>query len=139
MPKFAANLTMLFNEVPFMERFDKAAAANFKAVEFLFPYAFPAADIKAKLDQNKLTLGMLADHVETYVQCSIGIKKAGIVTKFNNGNNIGTSPFLTVRNKTTTLIIQLMNELGLTPRGRLSINKPDDTSSISKFLRGAKG
>jgi hydroxypyruvate isomerase len=56
MPKFAANLTMLFNEVPFMERFDKAAAANFKAVEFLFPYAFPAADIKAKLDQNKLTL-----------------------------------------------------------------------------------
>ena len=90
-------------------------------------------------DQNKLTLGMLADHVETYVQCSIGIKKAGIVTKFNNGNNIGTSPFLTVRNKTTTLIIQIMNELGLTPRGRLSINKPDDTSSISKFLRGAKG
>lgn len=56
MPKFAANLTMLFNEVPFMERFDKAAAAKFKAVEFLFPYAFPAADIKAKLDQNKLTL-----------------------------------------------------------------------------------
>jgi hydroxypyruvate isomerase len=56
MPKFAANLTMLFNEVPFMERFDKAAAAKFKAVEFLFPYAFPAADIKAKLDQNKLAL-----------------------------------------------------------------------------------
>ena len=56
MPKFAANLTMLFNEVPFMERFDKAAAANFKAVEFLFPYAFPVADLKAKLDQNKLTL-----------------------------------------------------------------------------------
>jgi hydroxypyruvate isomerase len=56
MPKFAANLTMLFNEVPFMERFDKAAAANFKAVEFLFPYAFSAADIKVKLDQNKLTL-----------------------------------------------------------------------------------
>jgi hydroxypyruvate isomerase len=56
MPKFAANLTMLFNEVPFMERFDKSAAANFKAVEFLFPYPFPAADIKAKLDQNKLTL-----------------------------------------------------------------------------------
>jgi hydroxypyruvate isomerase len=56
MPKFAANLTMLFNEVPFMERFNKAAAAKFKAVEFLFPYAFSAADIKAKLDQNKLTL-----------------------------------------------------------------------------------
>ncbi|MDP3621141.1 MAG: hydroxypyruvate isomerase [Polynucleobacter sp.] len=56
MPKFAANLTMLFNEVPFMERFDRAAAANFKAVEFLFPYAFSASEIKAKLDQHQLSL-----------------------------------------------------------------------------------
>lgn len=56
MPKFAANLTMLFNEVPFLERFDRAASANFKAVEFLFPYAFPVADIKAELDKNTLTL-----------------------------------------------------------------------------------
>lgn len=56
MPKFAANLTMLFNEVPFMDRFERAAAAKFKAVEFLFPYAFPASEIKAKLDQHQLTL-----------------------------------------------------------------------------------
>ena len=56
MPQFAANLTMLFNEVPFMERFEAAAKAGFKHVEFLFPYAFPAADIKARLDGNGLTL-----------------------------------------------------------------------------------
>ena len=56
MPQFAANLTMLFNEVPFMERFEAAAKAGFKHVEFLFPYAFPAADIKARLDDNGLTL-----------------------------------------------------------------------------------
>ena len=56
MPKFAANLTMLFNEVPFMERFEAAAQAGFQHVEFLFPYAFPAADIKARLDANGLTL-----------------------------------------------------------------------------------
>ena len=56
MPKFAANLSMLYNEVPFMERFDKAGAAGFKAVEFLYPYAFSAADIKAKLDSNGLAL-----------------------------------------------------------------------------------
>lgn len=90
-------------------------------------------------DQDKLTLAILADHVETYVQCSIGIKKAGIITKFNNGANIGASPFLLVRNKTTTLIIQLMNELGLTPRGRLSLNKSDENTDVSKFLRGPKG
>ena len=38
MPKFAANLTMLFNEVPFLDRFAAAADAGFNAVEFLFPY-----------------------------------------------------------------------------------------------------
>ena len=37
MPKFAANLTMLFTEVPFIERFREASEAGFKAVEFLFP------------------------------------------------------------------------------------------------------
>ena len=56
MPQFAANLTMLFNEVPFMERFEKAAKSGFQAVEFLFPYAFSAEDIKQKLEQNKLKL-----------------------------------------------------------------------------------
>ena len=56
MPRFAANLTMLFNEVPFLDRFEKAAAAGFKAVEFLFPYAYAASDIKEKLDQYDLQL-----------------------------------------------------------------------------------
>jgi hydroxypyruvate isomerase len=50
MPQFAANLTMLFNEVPFLERFEKAHKAGFTAVEFLFPYAFSAAEIKGLLD-----------------------------------------------------------------------------------------
>lgn len=45
MPKFAANLTMLFNEVPFLERFQAAAAAGFKGVEFLFPYAHSPAQV----------------------------------------------------------------------------------------------
>jgi hydroxypyruvate isomerase len=56
MPRFAANLTMLFTEVPFLERFDKAAKAGFTAVEFLFPYAWPAEEIRQRLDANGLTL-----------------------------------------------------------------------------------
>jgi hydroxypyruvate isomerase len=56
MPRFAANLTMLFNEVPFLDRFERAAKAGFEAVEFLFPYAWPAAEIKARLQGNGLTL-----------------------------------------------------------------------------------
>ncbi len=49
MPRFAANLTMLFNEVPFPERFAAAADAGFDAVEFLFPYDHPREDVAAWL------------------------------------------------------------------------------------------
>ena len=56
MPQFAANLTMLFNELPFMDRFEKASNSGFKAVEFLFPYAYSAQEIYQKLVQNKLVL-----------------------------------------------------------------------------------
>ena len=56
MPQFAANLTMLFTERPFLERFEAARKAGFDAVEFLFPYAWPATEIKALLDQHQLKL-----------------------------------------------------------------------------------
>ena len=42
MPRFAANLSMMFTEVPFLDRFDAAAPEGFTAVEFLFPYDHPA-------------------------------------------------------------------------------------------------
>ena len=54
MPKFNANLTMLFNEVPFLDRFQAAAGAGFKGVEFLFPYAFDKDAIAERLDQHGL-------------------------------------------------------------------------------------
>ena len=54
MPRFAANLTMLFNEVPFLDRFEKAAAAGFTGVEYLFPYDFPVEELVAKLKANNL-------------------------------------------------------------------------------------
>ncbi len=56
MPKFAANLTMLFNERPFLERFAAAAQAGFKAVEFMFPYDYEPAAINDALHTNNLTL-----------------------------------------------------------------------------------
>jgi hydroxypyruvate isomerase len=54
MPKFSANLTFLFNELPFMERFEAAAKAGFKAVEYMAPYPYPAEDLKAELKANDL-------------------------------------------------------------------------------------
>ena len=56
MPRFAANLTMLFTEVPFLDRFERAAKAGFEAVEFLFPYGHAAAEIRRRLDSHGLQL-----------------------------------------------------------------------------------
>jgi hydroxypyruvate isomerase len=56
MPRFAANLTMLFTEVAFLDRFELAARAGFKAVEFLFPYGHRAEEIKERLAAHGLTL-----------------------------------------------------------------------------------
>ena len=49
MPRFAANLTMMFTEVSFLDRFEAAANAGFDAVDYLFPYEFAAADIADRL------------------------------------------------------------------------------------------
>lgn len=54
MVKLAANLTMLFNEVDFLARFDAAAKAGFSAVEYLFPYAYEAKELAARLASNGL-------------------------------------------------------------------------------------
>ena len=56
MPQFAANLTMLFTEVPFLDRFERAARAGFKTVEFLFPYEHEPEVIRQQLDTHGLTL-----------------------------------------------------------------------------------
>ncbi len=54
MPQFAANLSFLFNELPFLDRFAAAANAGFNAVEFMSPYEFPAEEIAANMRQHKL-------------------------------------------------------------------------------------
>lgn len=55
MPRFAANLTMMYNEHAFLDRFAAAARDGFKAVEYLFPYDFPAVQLKTRLDEQGLT------------------------------------------------------------------------------------
>jgi hydroxypyruvate isomerase len=54
MPNFAANLSMMFNEAPFLERFGAAARAGFRGVEYLFPYEFPVEAIEAQLTRHGL-------------------------------------------------------------------------------------
>ena len=54
MIKLAANLTMLYNEVDFLDRFDAAAKSGFTGVEYLFPYAYPKEQLAERLQRNRL-------------------------------------------------------------------------------------
>ncbi len=54
MPRFAANLSFLFNEVPFLERFGEAAQTGFRAVEFMFPYDYQVKEVVEKVREHKL-------------------------------------------------------------------------------------
>ena len=55
MPKLAANLSMMFQEASFLDRFAAAAECGFVGVEYLFPYDFPAEEIAARLTRYGLT------------------------------------------------------------------------------------
>jgi 2-dehydrotetronate isomerase len=58
MPRFAANLSMMFNEAPFLERFNAAAGAGFRAVEFLFPYDYEPAALETRLRDCRLEIAL---------------------------------------------------------------------------------
>lgn len=86
-------------------------------------------------NQDKHILAALAMQLDIYVKCCKGIAQGGIITKFNNGANIGPNPFLTAGDKALSRAIVLMNELGLTPRGRLATNKTEG-GKYSDLLAG---
>ncbi|MDQ8001942.1 MAG: TIM barrel protein, partial [Pseudomonadota bacterium] len=54
MPRFAANLSMMYTELPFLDRFAAAAQDGFRAVEYLFPYAWPAEELASRLQAHGL-------------------------------------------------------------------------------------
>jgi len=54
MPQFAANLSMMYPELPFLDRFEAAAKDGFQAVEFLFPYAYTPEELATRLKANHL-------------------------------------------------------------------------------------
>lgn len=86
-------------------------------------------------DQDKHVLAALASQIEIYVKCWNGVQQKGIISVFNNGQTIGPNPFLTAGDKALSRAIVLMNELGLTPRGRLATNKQEG-GKYSKLLNG---
>lgn len=86
-------------------------------------------------NQDKHVLAALANQMEIYIKCMKGVAKGGIVTTFNNGATVGPNPYLSAGDKALARAVVLMNELGLTPRGRLATNKQEG-GKYSKLLAG---
>src|SRR4051794_14246345 len=86
MPRFAANLSMMFNEWEFLDRFAAAADAGFDAVEFLFPYEHSAEAIGLRLKQNGLTQALFNLHPGDWAAGERGIASvSGRETEFREG------------------------------------------------------
>lgn len=99
MPRFAANLTFLFNEVSFLDRFELAADAGFRAVEFMFPYEFDARAIVAAARQLGLEIVLFNLPVPEFAQGGRGIAvlpdrsgefRSGVMTALQTATTLGT-------------------------------------------------
>lgn len=87
-------------------------------------------------DQDKHSLAMLAEMLETFVVCCKDIAKNGLVVTHHNGVT-GKNHHVDIRDKAVTKAVLLMNELGLTPKGRFPF-KPKPDPEFEKFMRGPK-
>jgi P27 family predicted phage terminase small subunit len=87
-------------------------------------------------EQDRHTLMMLADQMQTYIDARTQQDKHPLVIKINNGKTLAPNPFISVANEAMKNCIRIMNELGLTPRSRLASGKIDDESPLMHFLKG---
>lgn len=124
--------------IPFAEWLDQPGQFDKKKfIEETSEFLFQVYGIGS--DQDKHTLAMLADQLELYVSCNAQFRVEDAVISTNDGKTLAPHPIISIRNNAIKLIIQLMNELGLTPKSRLSSGKPQDDSAVAKFLKGPKG
>ncbi|CAB4133794.1 Putative phage terminase, small subunit, P27 family [uncultured Caudovirales phage] len=90
-------------------------------------------------EQEQHLISMLALQIETFIKCQEIIDKSQIIIKFNNGSNYGSNPAIIQRDRAYKLIIAGMNELGLTPSGRLvKRSEPTSKTSIGKLMQGVQ-
>ena len=85
-------------------------------------------------EQDRHTLGMLADQLQTYIKARSQQDKYPLIVHINDGKTLAPNPYIAVANVAMKNIIQLMNELGLTPRSRLAAGKTESGSIANQFL-----
>ena len=89
--------------------------------------------------QDSHVLGMLANQISTYVECQkvIIANNNMPIVEYNGGKTVGANPYIAIRDRALVRIISLMNELGLTPRSRLSgVTSISDDADIGRLMAG---
>lgn len=122
--------------IPAAEWLDNAAAFDKQTfINETADYLFDVYGIGSRQDRHLLS--MLADQVEAYLDCCKLVAEHGHVTvsMSEQGEILRTNPAASLRDKVLIRIVSIMNELGLTPRGRLAVNKSDATP-MAGFLKG---
>jgi phage terminase small subunit len=88
-------------------------------------------------DQDRHTLGMLADQLAIYIEAKRLLPTLPLVVEINDGKTLAANPYIAIANKAMDNALKLMGELGLTPRTRLAKGK-DDATPLASFLSGPK-
>jgi phage terminase small subunit len=89
-------------------------------------------------DQDKHLLAMLADQISMYIEAKKGVASNGLIYEFNDGKTTGASPYFSVMKETLNKIVVLMNELGITPKGRLNKTVSNNANVYGDLLAGVK-
>ena len=84
-------------------------------------------------------IGILAGHLDTYIKCTVALDNEGIVADYSGGKSLSVSAYLIARSKVMPMIISLMNELGLTPKAKLTSKSNANNNTLAKILKGPKG
>lgn len=88
---------------------------------------------------NRHAIAILAGHMDTYIQCTVAINEQGLLTDYNEETALSINKYLTIRQKVMPMIISLMNELGLTPKSKLTPKATANNNTLAKILKGPKG
>jgi P27 family predicted phage terminase small subunit len=104
-----------------------------ETIEFLFAIYSNAADI------DKHLVGMLADTLETYIECKKVLDKQGYVIEFNDGKTLGTNPLYKTMDNAVSSYISITNELQISLKARLKngVKEPGELDeTMKKLMRG---
>ena len=147
MPRFAANLSMLYTELPFLDRFEAAARDGFTGVEYLFPYAFAAEDIAARIGRSPQQVSDLLSMAEQPASLDAPLdREAGESLLDTTVDDQATDPMgLTLSHEVVQLLESGLSEQNERERevlaGRYGLNDMDAAASLvwAKKLKVSSG